>query len=348
MFGQARGPLNLLLASGGAVSLLSFLDRGDEASEAYDLARTTVRWPLVFPWSPPGEAPLRAALDRRPGLDAALCPSLRAVLPGYEAAVAGAGRHGAGHLDAAVACLTGLARDQGAATCAFLYVPRDAAPVRQVLAGHGFVPIALTSRGLLRVRWADLPGYAAALRPGRGRKVRGELRKAEAMGLTSRTADPREGLEVITRLRCAHLTKFGRVPDEAAERARTAGVLAGFPPESLRLVLTAHGGRDVACLLLVRHRDTVYVALAATDPGLGLAHFENAYYAPIRLGLYRPGDLVDYGISHLDAKAWRGCDPRPLDAWVLAFDEGVRPVLRAVSELSFRYSVEAPAGEVAG
>ncbi|MFC6084149.1 hypothetical protein [Sphaerisporangium aureirubrum] len=335
-------PFTVRAGGGDGVSVLAFLDKGDESSEAYDLVRTTVRWPLVFPWTPEGEGPLRAALDRRPGTEAALLPSLRAVLPGYELAVAGP--HDPGLLDAAVSRLIGLARDQGAATCAFLYVPRDAAAVRRVLAGHGFTPVALTSRGLLRVRWTDLAGYAAALRPGRGRKVRVELRKVDAMGLTSRRADPLEGLEAITRLRCAHLTKFGRVPDEAAERARMAGVLAGFPPESLRLVLTAHEGRDVACLLLVRHRDTVYAALSATDPGpgLGLAHFENAYYAPIRLGLYRPGDVVDYGISHLDAKAWRGCDPCPLDAWVLAFDDDVHAVLRTVSGLSFRYSEEAP------
>ncbi|MEO3814437.1 hypothetical protein ABGB17_36030 [Sphaerisporangium sp. B11E5] len=405
-------------ATGRSISVLAFLDKGDESGEAYDLVRTTVRWPLVFPWAPEGEAPLRAALARRPGLEAALMPSLRAVLPGYEHAVTGphhpglpdaavsphdlgpldaavSGPHDPrlpdagvsphdpglldagnspqdlgsldagisphdpglldagisprdlGLLDAAVSGLTALARDLGAAACAFLYVPRDAVAVRRVLAGHGFVPIALTSRGVLRVRWADLDGYTAALRPGRGRKVRRELRQIADMGLTSREADPREGLEAVTRLRCAHLTKFGRVPDVAAERARTAGVLAGFPPESLRLVLTSHQGRDVSCLLLVRHRGTVYAALGATDPrpGLGLAHFESAYYAPIRLGMYRPGDLVDYGISHLDAKAWRGCDLRPLDAWVLAFTEDVRPVLREVSGLSFRYSLEAP-GEV--
>jgi|GEM_PF-1544479 len=327
----------------GAVSALAYVHRTAGASEAYDLHGLLLGDPPVFQWSAEGEKRLRALLEGGGNLPAALLPAVTVVLPGYDAGWVAGGRWTAAHLNAMIGAVAALAAENAATTCAFLYVPREDGELTAALRRASFLPVALTARACLPVRWSTLSGYTDSFSRHRRHKLRNELVRLRRLGVRSWRADPRRSLDTMVRLRCAHVRKFGREPDEGAERRRLAQVLDNFPERDFGLVLTGRGDLAASCALFLRHGVQLHLVLAATDPAAELpyAHYESAFYAPIRLGLTPAGAEVDYGISHLEHKVLRGCVAAPLDAWVRVAGERAGGTLRSLSELSLAHRVEA-------
>lgn len=335
-------PLTLRVADAvGAVTALAYADREGSGSEAYNLRRLLLGDPAVFPWTAPGAARLDELIkEGAPGL----VPNVTVTLPGYDVGVTATPQAGPAHLRALVHAIVEVADQRGGGTCALLYVPRTDTVLTGVLRAAGFAPVALTSRAMLRVEWDELGGYIARFPANRRHRLRGELRRLAGAGVASALADPATEVETMTRLRGAHLRKFGRSTDEAGERRRIEDLVGQYAGDGLALILTGRGGSTTSCSLYLRTGDTLTVLLAATDPeaGVPFGHYENTFYAPARLGLTRRGDVVDYGISHLEHKTIRGCTALPLDAWVRCDDEVSMATVRRIGELSMAYSTEAP------
>jgi sulfopyruvate decarboxylase subunit alpha len=325
----------------GAVTALAYADREGDGSEAYNLRRLLLGDPAVFPWAARGAACLDELIKAGgPGL----VPNLTVALPGYDAGVTATPQAGPAHLRALVDALVEIAGQRGGGTCALLYVPRIDTVLIGVLRAAGFAQVALTSRARLRVEWDDLDGYVARFPANRRHRLRGELRRIARAGVTSALADPAAEVATMVRLRGAHLRKFGRTGGEAGERQRIEDLIRQYGGSRLALILTGRGGNATSCSLYLRTGSTVTVLLAATDPRAGapFSHYENTFYAPARLGLTRRGDVVDYGISHLEHKTIRGCEVLPLDGWVRCDDEASMAAVRRIGELSMAHSIEAP------
>jgi uncharacterized protein len=226
-----------------------------------------------------------------------------------------------------------MARAQGLASVACLYVPGDDPLLRQVFDEHGYCCFGLAHHvSVLPVTTFD--GYLARLSKGRRENFRRERRKIAQAGvqIAVELLSP-ELSEQMLPLEAQLYRKYGheshpaemarilhhRVIEEFGERApvvtaRADGVLRGY--SAFILAGRALYSRDVGFDYAWQERLPLY--------------FETNFYSGAELAVSLGARLIYYSYGTDEAKVLHGCDLLPRIGYVKALDEDVAAALRSI------------------
>lgn len=218
---------------------------------------------------------------------------------------------------ALAALLFGLERHgraRGLAAVALHHVP-DGDPLAAAAGRLGWRRVPLDPWCDLDVRWRDLEGYRATLDREQRRLVRRDERALAAAGVTVDRRPLEDWAGPVLRLRLGLVARYGRRPDETAERA----CLARVAGREHLLYGAVAGDRLLGFTLFVRHGDELagyWTGRDVADPRSSSAYFATAFYAPAAdapaLGIRR----IRYGLGAWRAKRRCGCHLIPQSAWL--------------------------------
>lgn len=300
-------------------------------SETFDVHALLFSDPPIYPHDVPGFDPAAAAPGAPPR--ERWFPNLVVTLPGYETSVVGPGRSSREAVGSLVDAVVAQAEGSGCRVVAFEYVasshPRDAALAAE-LERRSFVRRPLTGRAVLDVDFATFDDYLGRLGRRRRKHVRQELRALRGRGITTVETPLAGRVDEAVALRCKLLARYGHPADPDAQRASIDRIAAQFGHDALTTFVAEVEGRVVGVSVFIRFGDEWHVYWTGTDyddPRSSLVYFETLFYAPVRAAAAHGIRRVDYGISHLDGKLGRGCEPVWLDMWVRGLDADCDDVL---------------------
>ena len=172
--------------------------------------------------------------------------------------------------------------------------------------------------------WLDAPGrcfedYLASLSGKRRTGIRREIRRFAAQGLRTVRADPRDGLDLITRFALLCNEKYEVEENEAELRSRFERQLAALGDNCV-LFVCQRGSVPVGMSLNYRWGDWLHLRASGFDHTAaagGYPYFNVAIYEPLRY-CYETGLRgIHLGTGAHDAKSQRGARIGPLGAVAL-------------------------------
>ncbi|MEU5546528.1 GNAT family N-acetyltransferase [Streptomyces sioyaensis] len=172
-------------------------------------------------------------------------------------------------------------------------------------------------------------GHLASLPLKKRQRIKGDVRRAEAAGLTIERADGEAIRPHIARI--AELTCLNREKNGAGEEpAHIAGVLTALIDAGVdvRAYLGTKGGALVATCVVIRKQHRLFPKWAGFDYA-AVGERSGIYFAlvldaPVRDAYAEGLRTVEFGAGAHRAKALRGCTPRAVTTSLVLADESLR------------------------
>jgi len=311
----------------GELGFVGALVTDPDAYEAYNPYALLLRDPPVFGGT--DSAARSRALSELRASAATVLPALVLVAPGYLGDPVGPARQAPDVLADCLQDVFAWGTRHTVVSCHVMYTQQTTKAVAAAVAKLGGATYPLTSRWQLPVGWQGWDDYLMQRSGTRRAKIRRELRRCAAEGVSWGRLDVERHFERIVEARCGLLLHYRQQVDEAGERRRLRDLASRFGTRLLCFGASRHGDL-LAVVVCVRHgRSLTVVYSGASDAGFATpyAHFVAAYYAVIQS--VGPADLdeIDYGIGHGEEKSLRGCRPAPLHGHVVAADSERRRLL---------------------
>ena len=264
-------------------------------------------------------------------------PSLIVMYPSYECFPVGPAAEVRTYIESLVAAAVNWARTAGMRAVAFLYVSAQPNLLNVVLHRTGFYRIPLSFNSVLRITGSTFDDYLLALPAKRRRMVRWERRQLENSGITFTLRPLPDCLDDVVRLRCALVRKYLGAADERSERQRLLHIAKLLSDFEVGVFCGEYHQEMVGFSLFHGHQGVWYPYWTGTDydhPHHRLVYFETLFYLPTQVAAASGVRAIEYGHGSWPVKRSRGCEPVPLDGWVLPLD----PELVGPTEASARVS----------
>ncbi|MBT2399799.1 GNAT family N-acetyltransferase [Streptomyces sp. ISL-100] len=176
----------------------------------------------------------------------------------------------------------------------------------------------------------DWEGHLAALPLKKRQRIKGDVRRAEAAGVTIQRVDGTEIRPYATRI--AELTCLNREKNGAGEEPQhIVGILSALIDEGadVRAYLGYKDGALVATCVTVRKNHRLFPKWAGFDYA-AIGERSGIYFAlvldaPVRDAYAEGLRTVEFGAGAHQAKALRGCTPRAVTTSMLLSDPALRP-----------------------
>ncbi|MFE3261839.1 GNAT family N-acetyltransferase [Nocardia sp. NPDC059091] len=252
--------------------------------------------------------------------ESSLYPSVLAVLPGFSCVPAGSGARDPDALRCALERLDAWARDEGARSVSFLYVPQRQLPLRWALSEFGAIPVDLYPTCVLPVSFDDVEEYLGQLSRRRRADWGRPRRRLAENDMTVAEADLGKVRDEVLELRLNLLRKYGAEADSAAHSAAIDRMLRNYRTDDIVVIATRHGERLVGFTLGLRHGSTLRMLWCGRRPEAYGAYFVMCYYETIRAALRRGVAQIDYGTQKWEVKSAYGCRMESLTGhmWTVA------------------------------
>lgn len=237
-------------------------------------------------------------------------------------------------LDALVDELERAAEGWGSATTGVLFVQDGQTGHDQVLTARGYQRMALGADSVMRCGFADFDGYLAE-RGARRKHIRNEVSAFRRSGIEIKTGTVADQVERVSALAAALEAKYGRdlTPEEFGF------VLLNIEQKTEPYVSLIYGERPdgtMAGFVLYCIRDGVLHPMITgfdrQSDRREFAYFNMVYYELIRRAPQLGVHTIEYGIGTYQAKAARGCELRPVWAY-LRVPEAHRAVFGEIAAL---------------
>ncbi|MFJ5831691.1 GNAT family N-acetyltransferase [Streptomyces sp. NPDC093089] len=173
-------------------------------------------------------------------------------------------------------------------------------------------------------------GHLAALPLKKRQRIKGDVRRAEAAGVTIKRVDGTDIRPFVTRI--AELTCLNREKNGAGEEPEhIVGVLSALIDEGadVRAYLGYKDGALVATCVTIRKNHRLFPKWAGFDYA-AIGERSGIYFAlvldaPVRDAYAEGLRTVEFGAGAHQAKALRGCTPREVTTSMLLSDPALRP-----------------------
>lgn len=247
-------------------------------------------------------------------------PSLVFVLPGLEFHVVG--RRTPEAVTRLFRAAVATAIETASASVAIGFVQPDDDVTAEVARRFGFTEFTMATLATHHLNGRRAEEVFAAYSAKQRASFRRTRRRLERQHVECRLlAEPLAELDVLTELRCCHLTEHGRAPVRTEERRHLAALLGEFS-DLVTVLVAVRGGEIRAFSLFLRDGDTWHSYMtgrcdAAEDRDM---YFELTYYLPIEIATARGYRDISYGYGTEEAKRLRGCELEPVQGYVLLLD----------------------------
>ncbi|MEV4937590.1 GNAT family N-acetyltransferase [Streptomyces zaomyceticus] len=177
-------------------------------------------------------------------------------------------------------------------------------------------------------------GHLAALPLKKRQRIKGDVRRAEAAGVTIERVDGTDIRPYVARI--AELTCLNREKNGAGEEpAHIVGILSALIDEGadVRAYLGYKDGALVATCVTIRKNHRLFPKWAGFDYA-AIGERSGIYFAlvldaPVRDAYAEGLRTVEFGAGAHQAKALRGCTPREVTTSMLLSDPALRPQANA-------------------
>ncbi|MEV6429735.1 GNAT family N-acetyltransferase [Nocardia sp. NPDC051463] len=246
-------------------------------------------------------------LSKTPGVES-LYPAVLAVLPGYTCIPAGPGATDPALLAATLRATDAWARQQGARSVSFLYVPEREKILRRALEEFGARPVQLFPTCVMPVTFDSMDEYLMRLGRSRRAGLRRLLRWVDETGMTLGEQDLSEVREEVLELRMSLLRRYHHsADDQDAQLATIDRIVRNYPPEDRALTTLRRGDQIIGFTLGLRHGDMLRGLWSGQLPEARGAYFLLVFYGEVEAALRRGLTSINYGTLQWQEKTSFGC-----------------------------------------